>query len=66
MDQTQLILRELSRQGFTYRLTSKCHYAIYSPQGWLLTTLAGTGGKGRGHRNGIATLRRAGFEWKGR
>ncbi|MFJ5989263.1 hypothetical protein [Lentzea sp. NPDC092896] len=55
------LLKELERQGFTYKLTRKQHYAVYGPEGHLVTVLSGTPSDRRSLKNGLAQLRAAGF-----
>lgn len=59
--QTAILLRELQDQGFTAKITGKCHYLIAAPDGQVVTTLAGTPGGGRAYQNEISRLKRHGF-----
>lgn len=56
------LVEQLVDQGFTFRVTKKSHYRIYSPAGKLVTTLAMQGGSYRSIKNSRAWLRKAGFK----
>jgi len=58
------LLRELRRQGFEPVLCRGGHYKVYLA-GKLISTMPSSCGGGRGLRNAVGLLRRAGFEWKG-
>lgn len=60
------LIRELQAQGFTTRTTKRGHILVYAPDGRMISTLPSTPSDHRSMKNAIATLRRAGFEWKGR
>lgn len=66
MSDLDKILRELTKQGFTYRLTGRNHWLVKGPDGRSITTLPKTPSEYRGLKNAIAVLRRAGFKWEGR
>lgn len=56
------IVRALEAQGFQCRTSKRLHVIVYR-EGRRVATLAGTSGGGRGYRNALAELRRAGFTW---
>ena len=66
MSDYRKLLRELERQGFTWRKTGTNHYFVAGPDGKWITTLPSTPSEYRGFKNAIAILRRAGFKWEGR
>lgn len=55
------LVKALQAQGFTVTKTAKNHLLVRDPTGRAITTLAGTPSDWRSTRNGIATLKRAGF-----
>lgn len=57
------IIRELDRQGFTVDMGGSGHWKVKDGDGRLVTVIAASPGDGRGLRNAIAVLRRAGFQW---
>ena len=54
------LTRRLRAQGFEIRRTSKGHLAVYQCGGFI-TILASTPSDPRALKNGIATLKRAGY-----
>jgi len=56
------ILKAVEAAGFETRVTKKGHI-IVTKDGRRITTFAGTASDHRSIRNGLAALRRAGFEW---
>lgn len=56
------VLKEAEKQGFEVRYTTNGHPMIYK-NGAFVAQFAKTGSDHRGLKNGIATLRRAGFRW---
>jgi hypothetical protein len=66
MSDINKLLRELARQGFTYRGTGSGHYLVWGPDGKVVTTLPASPSDWRSLKNAIAVLRRAGFTWKGK
>lgn len=66
MSDVNKILRELTKQGFTYRITGGGHYMVHSADGQFVTVMPKTPSDYRGRKNAIAALRRAGFRWGGR
>lgn len=59
---TKKILKAARAAGFDVRRTSKGHYLV-TLDGRGVTTFPGTASDRRGIRNGLAAMRRAGFEW---
>ena len=59
---TEKVIKEAERQGFTVTRTSKGHVQVKCPGGGICVT-GGTPGDIRGLRNFIACLRRSGFIW---
>jgi hypothetical protein len=59
---TKKVLDEAERQGFQVRQTTRQHPMVYR-DGRFVAQFSGTPGDQRGLRNGIAALRRAGFQW---
>jgi hypothetical protein len=60
---TQKVLKEAKRQGFTVHPTTKGHAQVRNTDGRVVAVFSGTSGDVRALRNGIAQLRRAGFVW---
>jgi hypothetical protein len=60
----ELTSREAAKDGWEVHQTRSTHYRVFR-HGKLIVTLAGSGGRGRGIRNALAALRRAGFTRKG-
>ena len=56
------ILKAARSAGFETRTTKKGHIVV-TKDGLRVTTFAGTASDHRSIRNGLADLRRAGFEW---
>ena len=56
------ILKAAKAAGFETRTTRKGHIEV-TKDGRRITTFAGTASDYRSVRNGLAALRRAGFEW---
>lgn len=56
------ILKTAKAAGFDIRTTKKGHIVV-SKDGRRITTFAGTASDHRSIRNGLAAMRRAGFEW---
>jgi hypothetical protein len=54
--------KELDRQGFDVRTTRRGHVAVQAA-GMTVAVFAGTPSDWRSTRNGLARLRRAGFEY---
>ncbi|MER7063985.1 hypothetical protein [Streptomyces albidoflavus] len=57
------IVKELERQGFEVKMGGSGHWKVYDADGHLIATLPATPSDGRGVRNVLAVLRRAGFTW---
>lgn len=60
MGRMEKFRRELGRQGFASRWSSRRHL-IVTLHGQTVAVFAGTPSDFRSHRNGLARLRRAGF-----
>lgn len=58
-----VVLNALRAQGYEVKMGGSGHWKVYDPDGRLITTLPATPSDGRGIRNAIAVLRRAGFIW---
>lgn len=58
--ETRQLVRDLTRQGFATRTTSKGHITV-KRRGITVAVLAGTPSDWRSARNSLAQLRRAGF-----
>lgn len=56
------ILKALQEQGFEVKMGGRGHWKIYD-DGKLIAVISATPSDGRGVRNVIAVLRRAGFAW---
>lgn len=56
------IVKALEAQGFEVQTTKKGHIAVYR-DGEFVAMFAGTTSDWRAIRNGLASLRRAGFRW---
>lgn len=56
------VVKELQRQGFTTRTTTKGHVVVYCG-GQVVTTISGTPGDSRAILNALAAARRFGFVW---
>ncbi|CAG7641781.1 hypothetical protein SIM91_02830 [Rhodococcus opacus] len=56
------LVKELDRQGFDVHVTRRGHLAIRQA-GMTVAVLAGTPSDWRSARNGLARLRRAGFQF---
>ena len=59
---TKKVLKEAELQGFEVRYTTNGHPMV-DKDGRFVAQFASTGSDRRGLKNGIATLRRAGFVW---
>lgn len=57
----RMLMKQLDRQGFTYRVTRRQHLVVYDQAGAWVTTFAGSPSDHRSHANGLARLRRRGF-----
>lgn len=57
------IFKALGDQDFKVIPTKNGHYNVFDPQGKWVATSASTPSEGRGTKNFIAQLRRAGFNW---
>lgn len=55
------LLKSLVKAGFEVKVTKKGHHAVYLEGRWV-TTLSGTPSDHRSIKNGLAALKRAGFE----
>lgn len=56
------LVRELERQGFEVRVTTKGHFFV-TRDGDFVVVFAGTPSDWRGLRNALAAARRHGFVW---
>ncbi|QHO90281.1 hypothetical protein CWT12_01520 [Actinomyces sp. 432] len=56
------ILKAAEKDGYDIRTTKRGHIVV-SRDGRRVTTFAGTASDRRSLRNGLAALRRDGFEW---
>lgn len=56
------LVKALEAQGFTVEISAKQH-VIVKRGGRIVAVFAGTASDWRAIRNGLAALRRAGFEW---
>lgn len=57
-DVKQLLKLIDATPGWSWKRTAKGHYMIFK-DGRAVTTMSGTGGRGRGDMNAMATLRQA-------
>lgn len=57
------IVKALEAQGFEVKTTKRGNIAVYAADGTFVTTFAGKAGDRRSTRNGLATMKRAGFQW---
>lgn len=56
------LLAEAERQGFEWKTTKRGHINVSRNGAWV-TTFAGTASDHRSMRNGLAHMKRAGFQW---
>jgi predicted RNA binding protein YcfA (HicA-like mRNA interferase family) len=61
-NEVRQIVKALEDQGFDVVPTKRGHLRVYK-DGVLLSTLSGTPGDRRALLNGLAPLKRAGFQW---
>lgn len=54
------LLKAVEEQGFTYRRTTKGHYAVYK-DGRIIAVMSGTSSDHRSDKNALADLKRNGF-----
>jgi len=57
------LIKELEAQGFTVEVGKKNPHPVVRKNGVRVATLASTPSDARSWKNGIAALRRAGFNW---
>ncbi len=60
---TQKVLVEARRQGFTVKLTRKGHAQVRDAEGQVVAVFSGTASDRRALDNGLARLKRVGFVW---
>ncbi|MEV8195428.1 MULTISPECIES: hypothetical protein [Rhodococcus] len=59
---TRKILKAVEEAGFVVHRAKSCHLMVYKDD-VLITTFSATASDPRAFRNGLAPLKRAGFQW---
>lgn len=62
MNDWHRLRKALLEQGYTLRLTRKSHWQVINPQGKLVYVLPGSPSDWRSWKNGLAALKRNGFQ----